>query len=123
MPSKLGCADLHSTMRFDRRSFVKAGILGAAGLSLAQLLQMEARAKEAQAPTRRPSVIILWMRGGPSHIDMWDPKPDAPAEYRGEFGVMNTNVAGILLPDMLPMCARMQDKRSEERRVGKECRL
>ena len=41
---------------------------------------------------------------------MWDPKPDAPAEYRGEFGVMNTNVPGILLSDMLPMCARIQDK-------------
>ncbi len=110
MPAKLGCADLVSTMRLDRRSFVKAGILGAAGLSLPQLLQAEATANEAGQATRRPSVIILWMRGGPSHIDMWDPKPDAPVEYRGEFGVSSTNVPGVLLSDMLPMCGRIQDK-------------
>src|ERR1019366_3785711 len=94
-------------MRLDRRSFVKAGLLGATGLSLGQLLQTEAR---ASAPTRQPSVIILWMRGGPSHIDMWDPKPDAPVEYRGEFGVSSTNVPGILLSDMLPQCGRIMDK-------------
>jgi hypothetical protein len=99
MPRQIGCVDFRSTLQLDRRSFVKAGVLGATGLTLAQLLQNEARANE----TRRPSVIILWMRGGPSHIDMWDPKPDAPAEYRGEFGVMNTNVPGVLLSDMLPM--------------------
>ena len=50
------------------------------------------------------------MRGGPSHIDMWDPKPDAPAEYRGEFGTIPTNVPGILLCDMLPLSARIMDK-------------
>ena len=105
-----GCADLHRTMRLDRRSFVKAGLLGATGLTLGQLLQSEARAKAEAQPTRQPSVIILWMRGGPSHIDMWDPKPDAPVEYRGEFGVMNTNVPGIQLSDMLPQCARIMDK-------------
>ena len=110
MSARLGCADLRSTMRLDRRSFVKAGILGATGLTLSQLLQSEARADQNSQPTRRPSVIILWMRGGPSHIDMWDPKPDAPVEYRGEFGVMNTNVPGVLLSDMLPQCARIMDK-------------
>src|SRR5262245_5651757 len=50
------------------------------------------------------------MRGGPSHLDMWDPKPDAPAEYRGEFGVRPTNVPGILLSDMLPLCGRVMDR-------------
>ena len=49
---------------------------------------------------------MLWMRGGPSHIDMWDPKPNAPAEYRGEFGTMNTSVPGIQLTDMLPKSAK-----------------
>lgn len=111
MPLKsTGCADLKATLTLDRRSFVKAGMLGATGLSLSQLLAAESRGNEAGQATRRPSVIILWMRGGPSHIDMWDPKPDAPAEYRGEFGVINTNVPGIMLSDMLPMCAKMQDK-------------
>jgi hypothetical protein len=57
-----------------------------------------------------PSVIILWMRGGPSHIDMWDPKPDAPVEYRGEFGVQPSAVPGILLSDMLPMSGKVMRK-------------
>src|SRR5579859_3053300 len=111
---KMGCADLRLSAGADRRSFVKAGILGTAGLSLAQLLRTEARATESRPnggrPTRRPSVIILWMRGGPSHIDMWDPKPYAPVEYRGEFGVIPTNVPGIILSDMLPRCGRIMNK-------------
>jgi hypothetical protein len=50
------------------------------------------------------------MRGGPSHIDMWDPKPAAPVEYRGEFGTRPTRVPGILLSDMLPLCGRVMDR-------------
>jgi hypothetical protein len=50
------------------------------------------------------------MRGGPSHIDMWDPKPDAPPEYRGEFGTIGTKVPGVRLGDLLPMSARIMDK-------------
>jgi hypothetical protein len=74
-------------------------------------LRAEARASaERGGTTRRPSVIILWMRGGPSHIDMWDPKPDAPVEYRGEFGVIRSNLPGVLLSDMMPRCARIMDK-------------
>src|SRR5205823_9046026 len=88
---------------------LKAGILGATGLSLSELLRAEARANPS-ASSRRPSVIILWMRGGPSHIDMWDPKPNAPVEFRGEFGVQPTKVPGITLSDMLPMCGRIMDK-------------
>src|SRR5262245_34228897 len=107
-PDPRGCADLHDTVRTSRRSFVKAGVLGTAGLSLGELLRHEAR---ASSPTsRRPSVIILWMRGGPSHIDMWDPKPDAPVEYRGEFGTISSNVPGVHLSDMIPQCARIMNK-------------
>ncbi len=109
--ARVGCADFQRSLSLDRRSFLKAGVLGTAGLSLADLLRAEARAAASGATSKRkPSVIILWMRGGPSHIDMWDPKPDAPAEYRGEFGVMRTNVSGILLSDMLPQCARVMDR-------------
>ena len=94
-----------------RRDFLRLGMLGASGLSLSQLLREESHAADSRgSATRQNSVIILWMRGGPSHIDMWDPKPDAPLEYRGEFGVMNTKVPGILLSDMLPQCAAMMDK-------------
>jgi hypothetical protein len=106
--TRVGCADFRQTLTPTRRSFLKAGVLGAAGLSLADLLRAEERAPVASG--RRPSVIVLWMRGGPSHIDMWDPKPDAPAEYRGEFGVTATRVPGVVLSDMLPMCARVMDR-------------
>lgn len=105
----VGCPEFRRQLSMNRRNFVKAGMLGSAGLTLAELLRHEAQASPA-ATTRRNSVIILWMRGGPSHIDMWDPKPDAPAEYRGEFGTMRTNVPGILLSDMLPRCAGIMDK-------------
>ena len=111
MPSKIGCADLQTTMTLDRRSFVKAGILGASGLSLAQLLQAEAQASQTEQATRRPSVIILWMRGGPSQHDMWDPKPDAPVEIRGEFKPICTNVPGVQLTELQPMTAKMMSLR------------
>jgi hypothetical protein len=107
---RLGCADLARSAGLDRRSFLKAGMLGASGLTLSGLLRSEAAQARSGASVRPNNVIILWMRGGPSHIDMWDPKPDAPAEYRGEFGVTNTNVPGVLLSDMMPLHARMMDK-------------
>ena len=94
----------------DRRRFLKAGVLGATGLALPDLLRLEAQAKANSGERGKNSVIILWMRGGPSHIDMWDPKPEAPAEFRGEFGVLPTRVPGILLGDLLPMCGRIMDK-------------
>jgi hypothetical protein len=105
--TRVGCAEFCHNLRPDRRSFLKAGILGATGLSLAELLRSEARAGTTAAGN---SVIILWMRGGPSHIDMWDPKPNAPAEYRGEFGTRPTCVPGILLTDRLPMCGRVMHR-------------
>jgi hypothetical protein len=109
--SRVGCADFRCSLRLGRRSFVKAGILGAAGLSLPELLRYEAQAATAHSGAgHRPSVIILWMRGGPSHIDMWDPKPEAPSEYRGEFASQPTKVPGILLTNLLPMCGRIIDK-------------
>jgi hypothetical protein len=75
--------------------------------NLAQLL-----ASEAQSPAadREFSVILLWAGGGPSHIDMFDLKPDAPAEYRGPFRPIETNVPGIEITERLPNLARLADK-------------
>jgi len=111
MPART-CDDFRRTLaQQDRRSFVKAGILGAAGLSLGDLLKVQANGGKTRGSLSNVNnVIILWMRGGPSHHDMWDPKPDAPAEVRGEFGVMNTNVTGIRLSDMMPLSAKMMHK-------------
>lgn len=104
---QIGCTEFRNMLRGDRRWFLKAGALSLAGLGLPQLLQHEALANSTH---RQNSVILLWMRGGPSHIDMWDPKPDAPVEYRGEFGTISTGVPGIQLTDMLPKTASIMDK-------------
>jgi hypothetical protein len=108
--TRVGCDEFQTTLAQNRRSFLKAGILGSAGLCLSDLLRSEARAVTPDDKIRKVSVIILWMRGGPSHIDMWDPKPNAPAEYRGEFGIQDTCVPGITLCDMLPMCGKIMDR-------------
>ena len=96
---------------FDRRSMLRAGMLGAAGLGLSNLLRMEAHAAQQGKSTRRAnSVIILWMRGGPSQHETWDPKPDAPAEVRGPFGAIPTSVPGIRISGLLPKSAAMMHK-------------
>lgn len=109
LTSKRGCKEFRDTLQSSRRSFLKAGMLGlsAGGLSLSDVLRANAASSESK---KENSVIILWMRGGPAHQDMWDTKPEAPVEYRGEFGTIDTNVSGIQLSDMLPMSASIQDK-------------
>ena len=107
---RLGCSEFQNQMGMSRRSFLKAGGLGMSGLTLTELLQHEAQAGPA-AKTEN-SVIILWMRGGPSQHETWDPKMEAPIEYRGGFGSTNTNVPGIDIVDLLPKCAQIQDKYS-----------
>jgi uncharacterized protein (DUF1501 family) len=113
---RIGCPEFRRLLRAERvsrRGFLQAGMLGTvgAGLSLSGLLRVEARAAEAGKVTNRTkSVIILWMRGGPAQHETWDPKPDAPVEYRGEFSPIRTNVPGILINEYLPLSARMMDK-------------
>ena len=87
-PDDVGCDEFRRTLRLDRRGFLKAGVLGASGMALGDLLRFEASRSARGDSTRAaggrpPSVILLWMRGGPSHIDMWDPKPDAPGGVPG----------------------------------------
>jgi hypothetical protein len=78
-----------------RRSFLKAGFAGLAGLSLPALLRhREAAAAAGPRAARGKAVILLWMAGGPSHIDTWEPKPNRPPENRGPFGVIRTRLPG-----------------------------
>jgi hypothetical protein len=100
-----------------RRSFLKVGFLGLAGLSLADHLRLKAMAADAGQPTRDTSVILLWLGGGPSHLDMYDLKPEAPVEFRGEFKEIDTNVSGIHIGEHLPLQARHMDKMSVVRSV------
>ena len=109
--SKIGCYEFRNILRMDRRGFLRAGFLGCGGLTLAGLLKSEQVASAAgKARSKEKSVIILWMRGGPSQHETWDPKPDAPVEYRGAFGAMPTKVPGIQICDLLPMSAKIMDK-------------
>src|SRR5205807_7996582 len=96
----------------NRRNFLKIGAFGA-GLTLADMLRLKAQgavpAGRAQA-TRQKSAIMIYLPGGPSHMDMYDLKPDAPAEFRGEFRPINTNVQGVQICEHFPLQARMWDK-------------
>jgi hypothetical protein len=93
----------------DRRAFLKVGALALGGLTLPGLLA--ARARGAQSPeSYRKSVILIWQGGGPSHIDMYDLKPNAPAEVRGEFKPIPTVVPGIQISEHLPFQAKVFDK-------------
>ena len=94
----------------DRRGMLKAGLAGLAGLSLPELLALRAQAAAEGTPISRKSVILLWMAGGPSHIDTWDPKPERPYMNRGPFGVTQTKLPGVQICDRLPKQAAMLDK-------------
>lgn len=105
------CAEFKQKLREERRALLRVGMLGVGGLSLPTLLANDAlAARSGRSPDREKSVIILWMRGGPSQHDQWDPKPNAPIEIRGEFAPMSTKVPGIQLSELQPKTAAIMDK-------------
>src|SRR5260370_10589449 len=89
-----------------RRSFLRVGAFGA-GLTLAGMLRAQA---ESPTSTKKKSAIMVYLPGGPSHMDMYDLKPEAPAEFRGEFKPINTNVTGVQICEHFPLQAQMFDK-------------
>src|SRR5216684_3603881 len=93
-----------------RRGMLKASLAGVAGLSLPDLLRSRAAAVEAGRPLRAKSVILLWMAGGPSHIDTWDVKPNRPLINRGPFSAIQTALPGVQICEHLPKQAAMLDK-------------
>ena len=97
-----------------RRDVLRVGALGLGSLTLAEILRLrEAEAAGTAGQSNRgsgKSVIWIWLRGGPSHIDSWDMKPGAPAEVRGEFRPIPTNVPGIEICEHLPLQASMMDR-------------
>src|SRR5262249_32914726 len=97
-----------------RRDFLHAGSLGLLGLTLPSF----ARAKEAGgAEDKDINCIMLFLPGGPSHIDTWDPKPKAPAEVRGPFKPIQTNAPGLEIAEIFPKMAKHADKFSLVRSV------
>ena len=116
---------LGSKQRFcdglSRRNFLRVGAFGA-GLTLADSLRLQAAAKVKAKSDGRPSkamksAIFIYLPGGPSHMDMYDLKPEAPVEFRGDFKAIETNVAGVQICEHFPQQAKMFDKLSVIRSV------
>ena len=105
--------------RLSRRTFVRIGAvgMGAAAISLTDWLNLKARGEVAKQPKAK-AVIQLWMAGGPSHLDTFDPKPDAGTEYTGPYRKpIETNVSGIRVSEGLPLLAKQADKFSIVRSI------
>ncbi|MGE0605786.1 MAG: DUF1501 domain-containing protein [Pirellulales bacterium] len=100
----LNCAGIS---RRDALRVGGVGVLG--GLSLPHLLELQAKAAATSTP-KANACIFLWLEGGPSTIDMWDMKPDAPSEIRGPYRPIPTNVPGTFVGEHLPLCATVADK-------------
>jgi Protein of unknown function (DUF1501) len=90
-----------------RRDFLKIGGLALGGLSLPQLLQVEAQAGISQS---HKAVIMVFLAGGPPHLDMFDMKPNAPSGIRGEYKPISTNVPGLDICEYMPRLAQMMDR-------------
>jgi hypothetical protein len=111
---------------FSRRELLRVGGAGLLGVSLANLLRMEA-AMGNVTPVAGPkgkgfgkakNFIFVFLQGGPSHLDIWDPKPDAPDNVRGEFAPLKTNVPGINVTEVMPNLAKVVDKTTLIRSVS-----
>jgi uncharacterized protein (DUF1501 family) len=93
----------------DRRKLLQTGLLGFTSLSLPQLFQLRTMAAE-QKSAEKTAVILVWLRGGASHLETFDPKPEASTDFRGPYGAIGTNVRGIRIGELLPNLAKIADK-------------
>jgi hypothetical protein len=110
---------------WSRREFLRVGGAGILGLSLGDVLRLQAQSQTPSDPSKpkngwgqAKSVIMIFLQGGPSHIDIWDPKPDAPSNVRGEFKPIKSNVPGIWLSEVMPLMAKQMDKATLIRSVS-----
>jgi Protein of unknown function (DUF1501) len=99
-----------------RRNFVQAGLVGLGGLGLGDLFRLQAAPSAVRS--KEASVILFWLSGGPGHMETWDPKPDAVAQFRGPFGAIRTAVPGIQFGELLPEQARLMDRLAVLRSVN-----
>lgn len=110
--------NFHCAGPLTRRNFLKIGALSLGGLGLGGLLPLRLRAQQPASTEPDTSVILIWLPGGPPHMETYDMKPDAPAEYRGDFRPMRTVVSGLDICEHLPMHARVADRFSIIRSIA-----
>ena len=103
-----------------RRSFLEIGSLAACGLGLSDLLRLRALAEAPGQSKSDTAVILVWLPGGPPHMETYDMKPNAPSEYRGIFNPIRTNVRGIEVCELLPLHAKCADKYTLIRSISHE---
>ncbi|MEN9677227.1 MAG: hypothetical protein RIS76_3123 [Verrucomicrobiota bacterium] len=107
---------MHNCAGVRRRDFLQLGIGGVLGLGFSEVLRLQARAAGATAPPAAPisgrpvNTILIWLDGGPSHYETFDPKPEAPAEIRGTFQTIPTAVPGIRFSEAIPELAKAADR-------------
>jgi len=94
----------------NRRSFVQLGATGLAAMGLSGMIRQKTQAAEAGRAVKNTSAILLWLDGGPSHMDLYDLKPKAPREYRGFWNPIATNVPGFEIGELFPKQAQIADK-------------
>jgi uncharacterized protein (DUF1501 family) len=92
-----------------RREFLRAGLTGFGSLSLPALMRLRAHAG-ATGSGDRTAVILVWLRGGASHLETYDPKPEAPSDYRGPYGTIDTQTPGLAISELLPRHAKLSRK-------------
>lgn len=100
-----------------RRKLLQAGLTGFTALTMADVFRLQAATK-ADMSSPKTAVIMVWLRGGASHLETFDPKPEAPSEFRGPYSAIDTNVVGIQICELLPRLATMADKYSILRSIA-----
>lgn len=101
----------------NRRHFLQVGMAGMGSLGLADLLRAKESTRSASQSKKDTSVILVWLDGGPSHMDTYDMKPEAPVEYRGIWSPIATNVPGMEVTELFPLQAKIADKFSVIRSI------
>jgi uncharacterized protein (DUF1501 family) len=118
------CSDLcNSELKMSRRDLLRLGGTGVMGMSLGTMLNLQARAADAGKAGgpgwgKAKSVVLIYMQGGPSHLDLWDPKENVPDNIRSAFGTIPTKIPGIHYTDILPKLAKLNDKFTQIRSMS-----
>src|SRR5216684_698262 len=96
--------------RPDRRDFLRIGGMSLCGVTMLDVLRARSAPAPPKAGSKARQMICVWLGGGPPHTDMFDMKPDSPAEYRGEFKPIPTKVPGLQVCELMPELAKQADK-------------